>query len=273
MRLSYSGYSTFHECQKKFFLTYILRKVPREKPDYFILGDAYHHAWRTYLHPNGEELSHEQKMVITKDILWNYCPDETAREAWRLFAANVIEPWNPPIEKILSVEQYIEIPFYHHTVVIKGDAIAHVTWEGAPALAHIEHKTSSQIGTNYKNRQRHGPQILCYTWGLSLGLKKPIKFGYFNVVSKTKVPQTWRELVPIDPDSLRRWEISLAGTFDLIEFNIKKGFPEGWAENLESCHTFYGRCDYYPICQYHPFKIPGDSWPGWAGFKDKEDVR
>lgn len=129
------------------------------------------------------------------------------------------------------------------------DGLAEIELDGSEQLVIAEHKTTSQMGTNYIASYKPNDQITAYAWALKKYLDKPIKGAIINILYVlTHETNFIRHLTTRQQWELDRWELQLKQQVNDIRRAVD---DESFYMNTDMCNKF-GLCQYRTLCNTTP---------------------
>jgi len=277
--LTNSSRSTFTQCRKKFYWTYICRLVPQSDNKAFMIGRLYHaglEAMYKELAYNKQELNLMVDTEVDKSVA--ACIDPAASdELWKQsslikallegYAAHWLKQ-DMKTWKIKAPETTFEFKLKNGWV---NRGMRDLLIERKGKLGLVEHKTTTILDANYLAKLPMDSQILSYA--ISCKKEKAIgrypDFIVYNVVKKAQIRQKqtetleqfaqrlrdeylmnpalyfYREVLSFTKDDLDAYEQDLEKFACEMQRSIKEHY---YYCNYGAC-TMYGMCQYFSLCQ------------------------
>lgn len=109
----------------------------------------------------------------------------------------------------------------------------------------LEHKSTSQLGSNYFNQFRPNNQVSGYVWGAGELSGKRVGGALINAIGvfKASASRFERQITVRDPEEIEEWKSSVYATCVAIKRCERTGV---WPLHTVAC-TMYGRCEFHMI--------------------------
>jgi hypothetical protein len=208
----YSKTSCFNACQRKYFLSYVLKRVVDSTPAAPGFGSLVH-LFMSSWYKDGDFLKaiqvvnkwedregdEKRTQVRMAEILTNYTRQYPS-EPWKIIANEVPIELRIPVpedfkqfidRKYVQVDyqppgSFIELPAITETpefyLIGKVDLV--IEWNGW--LYGVDHKTTSSLGSSYFNRFKPDLQMFGYTWALRELFGSRVQGMLVNAISTAK---------------------------------------------------------------------------------------
>lgn len=248
----------FMVCPKKYQYGYVLhRRREGPPPPAISYGSVWHRAMEVHYRTGGNM----EAVIAAMREAWepHDRPDDhrTLERAQREYL-NYVAKYNlPGVEEAKTVgfpeQPMVEIaveltwPGARHPYAGKIDRI--IEWHGNYYVE--DHKTTSQMGSNYFQQFELSNQMMGYAWLAQLVSGKPIAGVRINAhaIYKAQSSKFERHVVSFSRERLEEWAENYNGWVERIEYSAKLN---DWPRNFNACAGKYGMCQYAGVCSSSP---------------------
>jgi hypothetical protein len=274
---TYSSWSTFRNCQKKYFWRYIEQIVPLTTEPALVFGALMHRALRVW-----HETQDEKKVF---DLINREQPreDDRGRRDWNLAMAMMAAyaaHYAKESFKVVFLEKTFrgeilnpDTGFPSKTFFLAGRYDGLVERNGELWL--LEHKTASSIDSGYLERLWTDFQVSLYKGYVQKEVQKPIAGVLYNILAKPALRQyeagKTRKVAETDqefqlrlfeklqePSMFHREELLIpveqirqihAELWRLTQIYLEARRSGIWSQNTSFCFHWNKACPYFPLCR------------------------
>jgi hypothetical protein len=233
--VSYTAFSTFQTCRRRFLHRFVSGLVPKEKSPALRFGTVTH-LWLEAWH---RSRSAAEAQAIVDSAFVNRASDRDEKRDWHLQTA-LLKAYTAqyPTEdfEVVALEQEFAGPLVNpatgwpsRSFVVRGK-VDGIVRRGDTFMV-LEHKTSASVNGDYLDRLAMDLQILLYSHYARESLKHPVSAIIYNVLMKPR-------LVQAEGETEEQYELRKAD----LEAKSKTGKPSTAKRKLpESDDEFQAR--------------------------------
>lgn len=282
---TYSSWSIFRNCRKMHQLKFIKNIIPLKKEAVLIFGVIMHRAlelWHSK--KNGDNSDNNCLPVFNylNETFSNRNHDPQQKKMWHLATAMITgysERYASELFEVIELERQFKQPIVNPATgakspkyVIEGKVDGIIKQDGEYYL--LEHKTTSQIDSNYLDKLWTDFQITIYSKYIAQELDIPISGVFYNILCKTRLQQYEVGKTRLKPESDIDFQARLVekyrelsmfhreiifldiGRLEMIEteiWELTQALNDAtrrdvWYQNTSYCFNFNRPCPYLPLC-------------------------
>jgi hypothetical protein len=241
LRLSHTKITTWQDCHKKYYWTYVERLTPKVKAKPLQVGDIthkLHHLWVVGKLTPDIIINLPEKVTKLYPENTEIESDEVAQLAGILMRGYINQYSEDPLE-FISSEVHIEVELDHVTLVMKIDALARPKDQ---RLWRVEHKTAGKMDSFYLAGLKGGLQAAIYDFGIEQMFHEKPGGTIYNILVKTKIPSYHRAYAMSNRTAITRMLQTVEGVYQ--EIQRADYFPSS------RCFSYNNECEYKKLCDF-----------------------
>ena len=252
IRLSYTAVKAW-SCPKRFWFSNVEMLKPKERVQYFDVGQLGHAGLARYFHPSVLHLSMEDRYrlacaevvaLFEKD----FAPNGASREVLEEVLSVLPAVMQAKIKTVpVSTEEWLERPITTPEFIVDFVGKIDLTSVLEKDLYVEEHKFLDARGFGeYRALQnQESMQTKGYVF-LTQGLKQSVKGVIHNFFLKMKSPKLEQRITLVGPRDLSRFEKNLIDVAREVHSAHKNNH---WRENIDDCYG-YSKCPFVTLCEF-----------------------
>lgn len=243
-RSTYTMWSTFRNCRKKYEWRYIHKLVPLERPQALAFGALIHECLELW--HGGASAPHVLSHI---DASLTDLSDPAVKSDWHLaraMMAGYIKRYPSEDFSVVYLERVFDGPIINpatnaasRTFTLSGKADGIVRDKATGQYFLLEHKTAAQVDASYIERLWCDFQIQLYCWYVENSLNIRISGVIYNILGKSKLRQRQGETE--EEFEIRRAELLAKSRTG--KTTAKRQLPEDDADFAARLEAWYDRED------------------------------
>jgi len=240
--------ASFRTCAEKYKLAYIDLLVPKQRPDYFVIGDLVHLGLA--LGNTCKDLDKVHEILVEYVLMDHPSPSDDTQlqlsKSWELVQAYFAKyGFEDDIHDIEQGSVELEVGKIDYSDGTSCKVLYTGRKDAMKGSQILERKTAGALNKRMLQMFHKDPQTLGYM------LLTPEAEGViYDMIIKTKTPQFHREEVIVPQKYINRYKIFIVETaYGIATLHDTLDRPPTHRRNLFQCISLIGgECPYRPIC-------------------------